>query len=55
MAAASACMFGSVDRPGATLADVGGENIKGLAERVAQTLAAGRTIVVPELTARKAR
>lgn len=39
------------DRPGvATLADAGGENVKGLVERVAQTPGAGRTQVVPALT-----
>lgn len=38
-------------RPGtATLADAGGENVKGLVERVAQTPGAGRTQVVPSLT-----
>lgn len=41
------------DRPGATLADVGGENVRGLVERVAQTPGAGRTQVVPALTARQ--
>ena len=41
------------DRPGATLADVGGENVRGLVERVAQTPGAGRTTVVPFLTARQ--
>lgn len=41
-------------RPGvATLADAGGENVKGLVERVAQTPGAGRTIVVPALTDRQ--
>lgn len=41
-------------RPGvATAADVGGENVKGLVERVAQTPGAGRTTVVPFLTARQ--
>lgn len=44
----------SVDRPGvATLADAGGENVKGLVERVAQTPGAGRTTVVPTLTQRQ--
>jgi hypothetical protein len=43
----------SADRPGATLADVGGENVRGLTERVAQTPGAGRTTVVPFLTARQ--
>jgi hypothetical protein len=43
-----------IDRPGvATLADVGGENVRGLVERVAQTPGAGRTIVVPALTERQ--
>lgn len=37
----------------ATLADAGGENVKGLVERVAQTPGAGRTIVVPALTERQ--
>lgn len=42
------------ERPGvATVADVGGENVKGLVERVAQTPGAGRTQVVPALTARQ--
>lgn len=36
-----------------TLADVGGENVRGLVERVAQTPGAGRTIVAPALTARQ--
>lgn len=40
-------------RPNATLADVGGENVKGLVERVAQTPGAGRTQVVPALTGRQ--
>jgi hypothetical protein len=40
-------------RPGATLADVGGENVRGLVERVAQTPGAGRTIVTPFLSARQ--
>lgn len=37
----------------ATLADAGGENVKGLVERVAQTPGAGRTQVVPALTSRQ--
>lgn len=37
----------------ATLADAGGENVKGLVERVAQTPGAGRTQVVPALTERQ--
>jgi len=42
------------ERPGvATVADVGGENVKGLVERVAQTPGAGRTQVVPALTERQ--
>lgn len=42
------------ERPGvATLADVGGENVRGLVERVAQTPGAGRTQVVPALTTRQ--
>jgi hypothetical protein len=40
-------------RPDATLADVGGENVRGLVERVAQTPGAGRTIVTPALTERQ--
>lgn len=40
-------------RPDASIADVGGENIRGLVERVAQTPGAGRTQVVPELTQRQ--
>jgi len=41
-------------RPGvATLADVGGENMRGLVERVAQTPGAGRSVVVPALTERQ--
>jgi hypothetical protein len=44
----------NAERPGvATLADAGGENVKGLVERVAQTPGAGRTQVVPALTARQ--
>ena len=44
----------AADRPGvATLADAGGENVKGLVERVAQTPGAGRTQVVPSLTVRQ--
>lgn len=39
--------------PEATLADIGGENVRGLVERVAQTPGAGRTIVVPQLEARQ--
>jgi len=41
-------------RPGvATLADVGGENVRGLVERVAQTPGAGRTQVTPALTTKQ--
>lgn len=40
-------------RPDATLADVGGENVRGILERVAQTPGAGRTTVVPALTGRQ--
>jgi hypothetical protein len=40
-------------RSGATLADVGGENVRGVLERVAQTPGAGRTIVTPFLSARQ--
>jgi hypothetical protein len=36
-----------------TLADVGGENVKGLLERVSQTPGAGRTDLVPFLTERQ--
>lgn len=40
-------------RPDATLADVGGENVRGLVERIAQTPGAGRSTVVPTLTGRQ--
>jgi hypothetical protein len=40
-------------RPNATVADVGGENIRGLVERVAQTPGAGRTTIKPALTERQ--
>lgn len=41
-------------RPGvATVADAGGENVRGLVERIAQTPGAGRTTVVPALTQRQ--
>lgn len=41
-------------RPGvATLADAGGENVRGLVERIAQTPGAGRTTVIPALTGRQ--
>ncbi len=41
-------------RPGvATIADAGGENVRGLLERVAQTPGAGRSIVNPALQARQ--
>ena len=40
-------------RPNATVADVGGENVRGLVERVAQTPGAGRTTVIPRLTERQ--
>lgn len=44
------------ERPGvATVADVGGENVRGLVERVAQTPGAGRTQVIPALTGRQER
>lgn len=44
----------ALDRPGvATLADAGGENVRGLMERVAQTPGAGRTTVVPFITDRQ--
>jgi hypothetical protein len=43
-----------IDSPGvATLTDVGGENVRGLTERIAQTPGAGRTQVVPRLTQRQ--
>ena len=42
------------DRPNMqTLADVGGENVKGLLERVAQTPGGGRSEVIPKLVARQ--
>lgn len=41
-------------RPGQTVADLGGENVRGLTERVAQTPGAGRTIVRPALSSRQA-
>ena len=40
-------------RPNATLADVGGENVGGLVERVAQTPGAGRSILRPYLEAKQ--
>lgn len=41
-------------RPGvAAVADVGGENVRGLVERVAQTPGAGRTMVVPTMMERQ--
>lgn len=41
-------------RPGVAIpADVGGENVQGLLERIAQTPGAGRTIVTPALTGRQ--
>lgn len=44
----------SIDRPGGvTLADVGGENVRGLVERIANTPGAGRTQVIPALTAKQ--
>lgn len=39
----------------ATAVDVGGENVKGLLERVAQTPGAGRTTVIPFLTERQTK
>ena len=43
-----------VQRPGvATIADVGGENVRGLVERVAQTPGGGRAKIVPRLTQRQ--
>ena len=39
--------------PGAILPDVGGENTRGLMERIAQTPGAGRTIITPFLTERQ--
>lgn len=51
---ASRAIAAKADRPGvATLADVGGENVKGIVERVAQTPGAGRTQVIPALTQRQ--
>lgn len=42
------------ERPGqVTLADVGGENMRGLVERVAQTPGGGRTAAIPALTDRQ--
>lgn len=42
------------DRPGvASLADAGGENVRGLVERIAQSPGAGRTKVVPALIERQ--
>jgi hypothetical protein len=44
----------SINRPGVvTLADAGGENVRGLVERVAQTPGAGRTQVIPAITSRQ--
>lgn len=44
----------NAQRPGvANIADAGGENVRGLVERVAQTPGAGRTTVIPALTARQ--
>ncbi len=40
-------------RPEATLADVAGENTRGIVERVAQTPGAGHQMVVPNLTTRQ--
>lgn len=40
-------------RPNATLADVAGENVRGLVERVAQTPGGGRAKVVPRLKERQ--
>jgi hypothetical protein len=47
-------MDSAAQRPGvATVADAGGENVRGLVERVAQTPGAGRTKVIPALTERQ--
>jgi hypothetical protein len=44
----------NAEKPGvATIADVGGENVRGLVERVAQTPGGGRTVTVPFLTGRQ--
>jgi hypothetical protein len=44
----------SAERPGVAVpADAGGENVRGLVERVAQTPGAGRTIIKPALTERQ--
>jgi len=44
----------AIERPGvASIADVGGENVRGLVERVAQTPGAGRSAVIPALTERQ--
>lgn len=49
-----AAMDLAATRPGvATLADAGGENVRGLVERIAQTPGAGRTVVIPNLTNRQ--
>jgi hypothetical protein len=50
--AADAAQAGQI-RPGeAMLGDVGGENVAGLVERVAQTPGAGRTVLTPKLSNR---
>jgi hypothetical protein len=44
----------NAERPGVAVpADAGGENVRGLVERVAQTPGAGRTIIKPALTERQ--
>jgi hypothetical protein len=40
-------------RPDASIADVGGENVRGLVERIAQTPGVGRTVVVPRITSQQ--
>ena len=51
---ARAASEATATRPGvASIADAGGENVRGLVERVAQTPGAGRTKVVPRLTQRQ--
>jgi hypothetical protein len=40
-------------RPGTTIAEVGGENVRGLVERAAQSPGEARTILIPQLEARQ--
>lgn len=42
-----------IERPDATLADVGRDNVRGLTERIAQTPGAGRTTIIPALASRQ--